>query len=231
METGWFMHEVSQRTKHCGFPPLVTTCTDGENGGWFRNTSPQANFWPVFYRNLMKRVRDDESGGIRPCFIDDYLDRHGAHGEVTVRPGAWNTGWHHGAGFTQWVSSPAQQQALTRVDEISQAIHAARRNATGISVGDPEVYQLLEQAHWRVLRAETSCNFFWGDAWLTRCHDDLNEATCYLDQAWARITLSVPTGVGLRYVTRHHLRVPVRARRASRAGGPGSASPPPHRGC
>ena len=192
MDTGWFVHEVSQRTKHCGYPPLVTTCTDGENGGWFRNTSPQANFWPVFYENLLKRVRDDESGGIRPCFIDDYLDRHGAHGEVIVRPGAWNTGWHHGAGFTQWVSSPAQQQALTRVDEISQAIHAARRNATGISVGDPDVYQLLEQAHWRVLRAETSCNFFWGDVWLSRCHDDLNEATCYLDQAWARITLSVP---------------------------------------
>ena len=32
MDTGWFINEVSQRTKHCGYPPLVTTCTDGENG-------------------------------------------------------------------------------------------------------------------------------------------------------------------------------------------------------
>ncbi len=74
------------------------------------------------------------------------------HDEVTVRPGAWNTGWHDGSAFTQWIGSPAQQQALTRLDEISQAIYAARRNAVGIGVRDPEVYRLLEEAHWRVLQ-------------------------------------------------------------------------------
>ena len=190
MEPGWFIHEVSQRTRHCHFPPLVTTCTDGDNGGWFRNTSPEANFWPVFYQDLLQRARDHRSDGIRPCFIDDYLDRHGPHGEVTVRPGAWNTGWHDGSGFTQWIGSQAQQEALTRLDEISQAILAARRNATGISVRDPDVYRLLEQAYWRVLRAETSCNFFWGDAWLSRCHEDLDGATHFLDQAGSRMSSS-----------------------------------------
>ena len=188
MDAGWFINEVSQRTKHCGFPPLVTTCTDGENGGWFRNASAEANFWHVFYRDLLQRARDNQSGGIRPCFIDDYLDRNGTYGEVTVRPGAWNTGWHDGSGFTQWVSSPAQQEALTRVDEMSQAIHAARREAIGTSVRDPDVYRLLEEAHWRVLRAETSCNFFWGEAWLQRCHDDLDQATYFLNQAGSRLS-------------------------------------------
>lgn len=48
--------------------------------------------------------------------------------------------------------------------------------------------RLLEEAHWRVLRAETSCNFFWGDAWLQRCHDDLDQATDFLDQAGSRLT-------------------------------------------
>ena len=190
MDAGWFINEVSQRTKHCGFPPLVTTCTDGENGGWFRNSSAEANFWHVFYRDLLQRARDNQSGGIRPCFIDDYLDRNGTYGEVTVRPGAWNTGWHHGSGFTQWIGSPAQQEALTRVDEMSQAIHAARHEAIGTSVRDPEVYRLLEEAHWRVLRAETSCNFFWGEAWLQRCHDDLNQATHFLNEAGSRLALS-----------------------------------------
>ena len=137
MEPGWFIHEVLQRTKYCDFPPLVTTCTDGENGGWFRNTSAQANFWGFFYQGLLQRARDDRSEGIRPCFIEDYLDRHGAHGEVSVRPGAWNTGRHHGTDFTQWTGSQAQQQALTRLDEISQAIYAARRNAVGISAPRP----------------------------------------------------------------------------------------------
>ena len=187
MEPGWFINEVSQRTRHSHFPPLVTTCTDGDNGGWFRNTSPEAGFWHVFYEDLLQRARDNRSNGIRPSFIDEYLDRHGCHGEVTVRPGAWNTGWHDGSGFTQWTGSAAQQQTLTRLDEISQAVQAARRNAIGISARDCEVYRLLEEAHWRVLRAETSCNFFWGEAWLQRCHDDLNQAIHFLNQAGSRL--------------------------------------------
>ena len=39
MEAGWFIEEVRARTRHCDFPPLVTTATDGDNGGWFRNTT------------------------------------------------------------------------------------------------------------------------------------------------------------------------------------------------
>jgi len=41
---------------------------------------------------------------------------------------------------------------------------------------------LLEQARWRMLRAETSCNLFWGEAWVPRCHHDLDEAAARLDQ-------------------------------------------------
>ncbi|MGO9977158.1 MAG: glycoside hydrolase family 57 [Solirubrobacteraceae bacterium] len=187
MDVGWFIHEVSQRTKDCDFPPLVTTCTDGDNGGWFRNTSPESNFWNFFYDKLCQRVRDDESGGIRPCFIDDYLDRHGPSGEVNVGPGAWNTGWHHGTEFVQWTGSTAQRDALTRLEELSQALYAVRRNAVGISADDPELYRLLEEAHWRVLRAETSCNFFWGEAWVQRCHDDLDQASRLLEEAGSRL--------------------------------------------
>src|ERR1039458_1460873 len=74
------------------------TATDGDNGGWFRNVSEQGNYWHVCYRELLDRVRRGETD-IVPTFIDDYLDQHGAHGQVNVRAGAWNTGWHHGAGF------------------------------------------------------------------------------------------------------------------------------------
>lgn len=34
----------------------------------------------------------------------------------------------------------------------------------------------LEPALWQVLRAETSCNFYWGEAWVPRCHADLDGA-------------------------------------------------------
>ena len=178
MDAGWFIEEVRARTQHCDFPPLVTTATDGDNGGWFRNTTDGSNFWSSFYADLLDRVRTGRSGGVRPAFINDYLDRHGAHGWVTVDPGAWNTGDHHGTGFVQWTGSSAQRDALARVAQLSVAVHAAG-NAIG---NDDWASGLLEQARWRVLRAETSCNFYWGEAWVERCHNDLDGAAVHLDQ-------------------------------------------------
>jgi 4-alpha-glucanotransferase len=174
MELGWFREEMRRRTAECDFPPLVTTATDGENGGWFRNTGH--NFWTQFYLPLLDGVRGDDPSGIRPTFIDDYLDRHGVHSEVTVGPGAWNTGWHHGHGFLQWTGSQAQRDMLTRLGELSQAVHAGRRDAGGTGATNPELYRLLDTAYWHVLRAETSCNFFWGEEWLPRAAGDLDEA-------------------------------------------------------
>ncbi len=176
MDNGWFMQEVHERTKHCDFPPLVTTCTDGDNGGWFRNVSPKGNFWGAMYQPLLEWVRRGETE-VRPIFIDDYLDRHGAHGEVRLRAGAWNTGWHHGVGFLQWTGSPRQKDALARVEETSRALHEALHNSAN---ADAETRHRLEQAHWRVLRAETSCNFFWGEDWVSRCHKDLDDAWVFL---------------------------------------------------
>jgi 4-alpha-glucanotransferase len=169
MDAAWFIDEVRERTKWCDFPPLVTTCSDGDNGGWFRNTSPEANFWSVFYADLLDRAAHGAGSGIQPVFINEYLDRHGVAGEVTVRTGAWNTGWHGGYGFTQWIGSPAQRDALARVAELSATVHARRAAPDG----DPG---RLEAALWRILRAETSCNFYWGEAWVPHCHGDLDRA-------------------------------------------------------
>jgi hypothetical protein len=66
MDAGRFVHEVQERTKLCDFPPLVTTCTDGDNGGWFRNTAPEGNFWTVFHHELLERVKNGWSSGICP---------------------------------------------------------------------------------------------------------------------------------------------------------------------
>ena len=188
MDAAWFIEEVCARTKFCDFQPLVTTATDGDNGGWFRNTSMSGNFWGHFYADLVERVRAGASGGIRPTFIDDHLAAHGVYGEVSVGPGAWNTGWHDGTGFVQWTGSAAQRDALTRVAELSQAVHAAWRNAVGIAAVNPELYRLLQDAQWRVLRAQTSCNFYWGEAWVQRCHDDLDAASRLLDEAGPRFS-------------------------------------------
>ncbi len=182
MELEWFLEEVRKRTASCAFPPLVTTCTPGENSAWFRNAIPGSNFWDAFHKPLLKRARAGDSP-IQPIFIKDYLDEFGAEGEVTVGPGAWNTGWHDGRNFVQWTGSQSQKDALTRVGEISQAVQAALSNTEEIGVDNPELLELLEKAHQAVLRAETSCHFFWGEAWVPRCHAELDQACEYLERA------------------------------------------------
>jgi alpha-amylase/alpha-mannosidase (GH57 family) len=159
MEPGWFLAEVRARTRHCDFTPLVTTCTDGDNGGWFRNTTHGANFWTAFYQPLL------EQQGVRPVFIHEHLAAHPPAGEVRIRPGAWNTGWHDGTGFTQWTGSAAQRDALARVAQVSRRVHEA---------GQPAA------AARHLLRAQTSCNFYWGEAWVPRCHADLDRTEALL---------------------------------------------------
>jgi alpha-amylase/alpha-mannosidase (GH57 family) len=181
MDYAWFRNEVEQRTKWCDFPPLVTTCTDGENGGWFRNTNIASNFWGAFYTPLLEDARSHD-GRICPTFISRYLDEYGAHGEVSVRTGAWNTGWHHGRDFLQWTGSQAQKDALARLEEVSRRVHEARQ-AIGEEVQDGRRGMVIEGALWRLLRAETSCNFYWGEDWVSRCHQDLDAALTHLEQA------------------------------------------------
>lgn len=182
MDLGWFNKEVRERTRCCDFPPLVVTCSDGENGGWFRNTNSSANYWGVFYQPLIEAVRQNATR-IRPTFIHEYLDKYPAKGEVRVRPGAWNTGWHHGVGFIQWTGSIAQREALSRVFEISRMYHAFCRDAEMRKKLSPEVQKCLSEAYWHLLRAETSCNYFWGMEWVERAHADLNETIRWLDSA------------------------------------------------
>ena len=135
---------------------------------------------------MLERARTG-TGPIRPTFIDDYLDRYGAHGEVTVNTGAWNTGWHHGHGFLQWTGSQAQKDVLERIALTSKAVHAARWEAGERHLGDEHLHYLLEQAMWRLLRAETSCNIFWGEAWVPRAHADLDACWWELNQARERM--------------------------------------------
>ena len=182
LETEWFINEVRQRTQWCDFEPLICTATDGENGGWFRNVNWASNFWGSFYHPLCDRARHEESV-VKPTFIHDYLDRHGAHGYVIVRTGAWNTGFHHGIGFIQWTGSQMQRDAWERVDRVSREIHDARYDAGQRGWPNSEENHCLEEAYWRLLRAETSCHFFWGTDWVDRAHAGLDEALFWLARA------------------------------------------------
>jgi alpha-amylase/alpha-mannosidase (GH57 family) len=183
MECGWFWREVADRTRLCDFEPLVVTATDGDNGGWFRNTTRGANFWSAFYTELMGRSRQD--GLLRPTFIEDYLERFPPTDEIRVRTGTWNTGWHHGRDFTQWTGSQAQKDSLAEVGQVSAELHRVRAEAA--KAGRRDVWNAVDEATWRLLRAETSCNFYWGEEWVGRCQRDLREARHWIAQARIRL--------------------------------------------
>jgi alpha-amylase/alpha-mannosidase (GH57 family) len=184
MDLDWLLHEMRARTQWCEFTPLVTTASDGDNGGWFRNPSPQANFWGL-YCELLEHARSG-AGTIQPSFIDDYLNRYGTFGEVRVNTGAWNTGWHNGHGFLQWTGSQAQKDVLERISLTSHTLHDTREQAVRLPSFDPELDHQIEQALWRLLRAETSCNVFWGEAWVPNAHRDLDDCWHALNQARSR---------------------------------------------
>jgi alpha-amylase/alpha-mannosidase (GH57 family) len=179
MDWDWFSREINERVKWCNFNPLITTITDGDNGGWFRNTSGNGNFWDVFYKELLNKSRAKETT-IVPSFISDYLNTYGARGYVNVKTAAWNTGWHNGKNFTQWTGSQLQKHSLEDIAKTSSRFHAFVDSADDSikTRFDAEI----KDAHWHLLRAETSCNFFWGEAWVYKAIEDLNYVKKILDK-------------------------------------------------
>ncbi|MBN1655617.1 MAG: glycoside hydrolase family 57 [Deltaproteobacteria bacterium] len=174
-DPGWFAYELGERTKFCDdFPPLVVSWTDGDNGGWFRNLNENSGFWGWFYQPMLQWQRSGTLA-LSQISINEYLDRFGADGEVCVHRGAWNTGHHDGRNFVQWTGSLLQKQGLAEIDRVSERYHNRRWQLSEQHAGD-EQHHILDRAYWHILRAETSCNFFWGSRWVYRAFDDLEEA-------------------------------------------------------
>jgi len=179
-DPGWFAYELGERTKHCtDFPALVTLWTDGENGGWFRILDEDHGFWGWFYRPMLDWQRSG-SLALSQVSINEYLDRFGAEGEVKVHRAAWNTGHHDGRGFVQWTGSLLQKRGLEELGRVSERYHARRWEIAQGPLNQP-AHDQLDRAYWHILRAETSCNFYWGSVWVSRAFDDLETAERIID--------------------------------------------------
>lgn len=187
LDPGWFQHEIYARTKGCDFPALVTTWTDGENGGWFRTPHVGSGFWGNFYRPLLNKYREGTLG-FTPIHISKYLEMYPPTEEVEVHRGAWNTGHHWGGDFTQWTGSLLQKKGWDEVHNASAYYHRTKRVFDERGHGNAnrgEAYQLIIWAYDHILAAETSCNFFWGSRWVHRTFDELDKAYDLLDRAMA----------------------------------------------
>ena len=100
--------------------------------------------------------------------------------------GAWNTDQHWGGDFQQWTGSLLQKKGL---DEIHRASEYYRRvkGAADESGAGGEVRGWVVEAYDHLLKAQTSCNFYWGSRWVHRSFDDLERTYRLLDQAMAKL--------------------------------------------
>jgi len=185
LDPGWFQHELYERTKWCDFPALVTTWTDGENGGWFRSADVKSSFWGSFYHELLNRYRAETLGFI-PTHITEFIDKYPPDEEVEVHRGAWNTGDHWGGDFTQWTGGLLQRKGFDEIRNASAYYHKTKKlfdeRSQAVNSAE-EIRQIIIDAYDAILTAETSCNFFWGGAWVHKSFENLEHAYRLLDVA------------------------------------------------
>jgi alpha-amylase/alpha-mannosidase (GH57 family) len=180
LDPGWFEGEVRNKTGRAEKPCLVTTWTDGENGGWFRQIDEQAGFWGHFFAPYMERVRAAQMA-IRPTSISDFVKQNPPADRVDVQTGAWNVGSTSGYDFSQWAGSASQRKALEEIWDLRRSYQALVEASAGSLAKTSDA--ALRQAREYILRAETSCYLFWGDAWIPKLHEETRVARHLLSEA------------------------------------------------
>jgi alpha-amylase/alpha-mannosidase (GH57 family) len=164
-------------------PRLVTSWSDGENGGWFRQTHEPSGFFGHYFAPAMERVRNDKSDVI-PVTLSAYLSWYPPTTEAQVQTGAWNIGSSAGYDFSRWIGSPVQQRAGEIVNEVSRRYWELLRGGARL---DPAGRADLAAARALILEAQTSCFLFWGDAWIPQLYARTESAERALDRVVAAL--------------------------------------------
>ena len=79
-------------------------------------------------------------------------------------------------------STRSKRYTFTRLGSRTSASPFLARWYAGRQPQSAERDAKLEKALWHLLRAETSCNFYWGEDWVYRCHQDLDAALEHLHE-------------------------------------------------
>jgi len=174
----WFEKEVMHKTERCEGNCLVTTWSDGENGGWFRQTHEESGFWGHFFAPYMEKVRSGTTN-IKPITISEYIKENPPESYVHVRTGAWNVANTSGYDFSQWQGSETQKKGLEEIWSVSKRFHELKKSRKLRE-------DLQDNIEERILKAETSCNFFWGDSWVRRVYEDTKEAKRLMSEIAAK---------------------------------------------
>lgn len=179
LDPTWFANEARHRASaspNADQPRLLTTWSDGENGGWFRQMDEGSGFFGHFFAPYVEHAQGPEYP-VRPVAISDFLRDHQPEQEVEVKTGAWNVGHTSGEDFSQWNGSESQKQAVKAIQELSHRYREVKKGKRSA-----KAKTILEPVHHLVLEAETSCFLFWGDAWLPKLYERTAQAHRLLDE-------------------------------------------------
>jgi alpha-amylase/alpha-mannosidase (GH57 family) len=180
LDPGWFATEVRHKTARSPRPDgprLVTTWSDGENGGWFRQMHEESGFFGHFFAPYLEHVRYGEYP-VTPTCLSDYLAKHPPTVRAHVQTGAWNVGSTSGYDLSQWAGSGAQREAVQALQRLSERYHSMR-GAPAAREADATV---LDRARALLLEAETSCFLFWGEDWIPHLYERTRPAEALLDE-------------------------------------------------
>nr|CRH04450.1 putative GH57 : related to a-amylase [Candidatus Magnetococcus massalia] len=183
LDTSWLANEVIQQTgtPTAESPPqLITTWSDGENGGWFRQMDETAGFWGHFFSPCMEHCRSGEFP-MQPTSLSQFLSLHPAKATTQVETGAWNVADTSGMDFSQWAGSDGQKQGVSRLHTLAYRYDLLKKGKARRTKADKAA---MTRAYETLLKAETSCYLFWGDAWLPQLHtllDDVTEQLSFLE--------------------------------------------------
>ena len=168
LDPNWFLSEVNWRvgsSPRPHEPRLVTTWSDGENGGWFRQTNEMSGFYGFFLAPYLELYQAGDYS-ITPVALSDYLGRNPPTAYARIQPGAWSACCGTGYGLTQWRGSDRQRAAVKEINELSARYWDLRERLPADSLNPA-----LERVRGLILEAETSCFLCWGDAWLPHLYE------------------------------------------------------------
>ena len=192
-DPSWFAREGRRKVAESPRPTeprLVTTWSDGENGGWFRQMHEASGFFGHYFAPYMEHVRYGEYP-FTPVALTAYLAEHPAGVGAHVQTGAWNVGSTSGHDFAQWAGSPTQRAAVEAVRDLSRRYHEVVALA---GRAPAKVRRVIERTHALLLEAETSCYLFWGDAWIPQLYERTRPAEALIEEAvqWLAATATEP---------------------------------------
>jgi hypothetical protein len=186
MDLLWFTQEAGSKIAHGPRPHtlrLLTTWSDGENGGWFRETCETSGFFGRFFAPYAEAVR---SGGIplRLVMLSNYLDEHPPTEDAAVQTGAWDVGSTSGVDFRRWSGSEAQRRALAAIGEVSGHYWRLMNSGTQLP---KDARNALACARTLILEGEASCFLDWGESRIPKLYERTVPAKLLLLEAEAAL--------------------------------------------